>query len=71
MTLLRYADINKIDKKQREDKIKELYFERMKAGVTANKTSSKTKEIKKAIARLLTYERLNARQEQLKKQKKP
>ena len=60
-----------MDKKQREEKLKDLYMEKLKAGVTANKAGAKTKEIKKAIARVLTYETFNARQEQLKKHKQP
>jgi ribosomal protein L29 len=59
MTLLKYSDITKMDKKQRNEKLKELKFELTKANVTANKASAKTKEIKRAIARLLTFNTSN------------
>lgn len=55
MKLLKFSDIKKMDKKQREEKLKDLKFELTKANVTANKTNAKTKEIKRAISRLLTY----------------
>jgi len=55
MTLLKYKDITKMDAKDREGKIKYLKLELIKANVTANKQSAKTKEIKKAIARLITF----------------
>ena len=55
MALLKYKDITKMPLKEREAKINELKLERIKASVTANKQNAKTKEIKKAIARLLTF----------------
>jgi len=55
MTLLKYSEITKMDTKQRESKLKDLRFELIKANVTANKTNAKTKEIKRAISRLLTF----------------
>lgn len=55
MTLLRYKDISKLNEKERSEKLKELKIELIKAGVTANKTNAKTKEIKKAISRLITF----------------
>lgn len=54
MAILRVSDINKMDKKEMADKLKELKFELTKAAVTANKTNAKTKEIKRTIARMLT-----------------
>lgn len=54
MTLLKIKDVRKMSKKEREEKIKELRFALTKANVTANKANAKTKEIKRAIARLLT-----------------
>jgi ribosomal protein L29 len=59
MTLLKYSEIEKLDKKQRETKLKDLRFELIKASVTANKTNAKTKEIKRAISRLLTYSNIS------------
>jgi ribosomal protein L29 len=55
MALLKNKDIEKMDKNQRESKLKDLKFELAKANVTANKSNAKTKEIKRAIARLLTF----------------
>jgi len=54
MVLLRFKDIAKMPQKDRDDKMKELRFELVKAGVSANKTNAKTKEIKRAISRLMT-----------------
>jgi len=48
-----------MDKKTRESKLKDLKMELIKANVTANKTNAKTKEIKKAIARIMTYKKQN------------
>ena len=55
MALLKFKDIKKMDKKQREEKLRELRFELIKANVTANKAGAQTKGIKRAIARLLTF----------------
>ena len=55
MTLLRMKDVVKMDKKTLEAKRKELRLELVKARIKSNKTSTKTKEIKKALARLLTF----------------
>ena len=55
MALLKYKDVTKMDVKERETKLKELKLELIKASVTANKQNAKTKEIKKAIARILTF----------------
>lgn len=55
MAVLRYADVKKMSEKDRETKLKDLKMELIKASVTANKQNAKTKEIKKAIARLFTF----------------
>lgn len=55
MTLLKFKDIGKMTSTERSEKLKELKVELVKAGVTANKTSAKTKEIKKAISRIVTF----------------
>jgi ribosomal protein L29 len=55
MALLKNKDISKMSDKDRESKIKELRFELVRAGVTANRASAKTKEIKRAISRLITF----------------
>ena len=57
MALLKYKDVSKMDLKERESKMKDLKFELVKASVTANKQNAKTKEIKRAIARLFTFSR--------------
>ena len=55
MALLRFNDIKKMNQNQINEKLKELEFEITKSYVAANKTNAKTKEIKRAIARLKTY----------------
>jgi ribosomal protein L29 len=55
MALLKPKDIRKMNAKEREEKIKELQFALLKSYVEAAKGSTKQlKEIKKAIARILT-----------------
>jgi len=54
MALIRFKDAQKMTEKDRAEKLKDLKFELVKAGVTANRTNAKTKEIKRAISRLLT-----------------
>lgn len=56
MAVLRQKDLMKMDDKERKSKLNDLKLELIKANVTANKQNAKTKEIKKAIARLLTHE---------------
>jgi len=55
MALLRSSDIKKMKKEEMETKLKELKLELVKASVTANRQNAKTKEIKRAISRLLTF----------------
>ncbi|MEK6844314.1 MAG: 50S ribosomal protein L29 [Nanoarchaeota archaeon] len=55
MVNLKFKEIIKMGKNEMNEKLKELRFELIKANVTANKTNAKTKEIKRAIARLMTY----------------
>lgn len=55
MAVLRYKDITKMSKEEKESKLSELRMELVKKNVQANKAGKvKGKEIKKAIARLLT-----------------
>ena len=54
MAVLKIKDAKALTGEARESKIKELRFELIKSNVTAHKSSAKTKEIKKALARLLT-----------------
>ena len=52
---MKARDIQKMSKEERKKKLKELKMELIKSRVNASKTgSSKTKEIKKIIARILT-----------------
>ena len=44
-----------IPSRLKEEKLRELRFELIKANVTANKAGAQTKGIKRAIARLLTF----------------
>lgn len=55
MALLKYKEIVKMSEKDLEEKLKDLKFSLTKGYVTANKANAKTKEIKRAIARLITY----------------
>jgi len=58
MAVLKFKDLSKISGKEREEKLKELKQELIKANVSANKSGKvKVKEIKKAIARILTAQR--------------
>ena len=56
MSLLKYSSVKKMDRKERQEKLKELKFSLLKGNVTANKANAKTKEIKRAIARILTHQ---------------
>lgn len=58
MTILRQKEIMKMNGKEVGAKISELQFSLMKGSVTANKANAKPKEIKKAIARLMTHQRI-------------
>jgi len=67
MALLRNSDITKMSKSERESKLKDLRLELVKANVTANKTNAKTKEIKRAISRLITFNKSTKKEELSKK----
>ena len=52
-----FKDFQKLDEKSRNEKLKELKMNLIKKSITANKQNKgKTKELKKAIARLLTIQ---------------
>lgn len=56
MAILKSKDIIKMNVQEKEEKLKELRFELIKANVTANKSGKiKIKEIKRTIAKLLTF----------------
>lgn len=58
MAILKSKDIEKMSEKEREEKIKELKMELIKEKINATKGGKlKTKEIKRTIARLLTFNR--------------
>ncbi len=67
MAVLKAKEVRSMDEKTRESKLKDLKLELIKANVTANKTNAKTKEIKKAIARILTFNNSTKREELKKK----
>ena len=54
MTRLKTKEIQKMSKEEKMKKIEELKLELVKSKVNATKGSSKSKEIKKTIARILT-----------------
>ena len=55
MSVLKYNEISKMNDKERATKLQELRLEQIKSSVSANKARAKTKEIKRAIARLSTF----------------
>lgn len=54
MALLRTKDARKLSPAEQATKLKEITLELVKATVTAHKATAKTKELKRARARLLT-----------------
>jgi ribosomal protein L29 len=68
MAILKMKEVSKMTDKEKQDRLKALKLELVKANVAANKTNSKTKEIKRAISRLLTSRKLStSKKEALKK----
>ena len=59
MAILRNEEIVKMKKKEIEEKLKDLNMELVKSKIGTNKNTKK-KEIKRTIARLLTFNRLNS-----------
>ena len=60
MAILNKKDISKMSEKEINEKIKDLKFELIKNQINSGKGKKlKTNEIKKTIARLLTFNRLN------------
>lgn len=55
MAILKSKDIVKMNEQEKKTKLAELRFELIKANLTANKQNAKTKEIKRAISRLMTF----------------
>lgn len=54
MSILKFKDAKKLSQTELKEKLQDLKLELVKANVTANKTKAKTKQIKIAIARILT-----------------
>lgn len=60
MVILKSKDISKISQKEIEEKIKDLKMELIKNQIGSGKGGKmKTREIKRTIARLLTFNKLN------------
>ncbi|HLC31241.1 MAG TPA: hypothetical protein VJK51_01100 [Candidatus Nanoarchaeia archaeon] len=62
MALLRMKDARSLSLEGRRTKMQELKMELIRASVTANKASAKTKELKRAVARLSTLNREGVKQ---------
>ena len=65
MTTLKFKDIKRMSKEDRAKKMEELKFELVKAKAHTSKTgTSKAKDIKKIIARILTLNNLEDKSSQ-------
>ena len=65
MAILKSKDISKMSNKEREEKIGDLKMELIKEKINLSKGGKiKIREIKRTIARLLTFNRLNRSVEQ-------
>jgi len=53
MTVLRYKEITKMNDKELEEKLAELKLQLVK--IAASNKNGKTKEIKRAVSRILTF----------------
>jgi ribosomal protein L29 len=51
---MKFKEIKKMNKEEREKKLKELKLELVKSKANPAKSGAKTKQIKKIIARILT-----------------
>ncbi len=64
---MKYKEIEKLSGTERNKKLKELKLELVKSKVNVSKTgSAKVKGIKKIIARILTFNNLENKSEELK-----
>jgi len=60
MAILKSKDIAKMDEKERNEKVKDLRVELIKNRIEAGKGGKmKAKEIRRTVARLLTFNRQN------------
>jgi len=55
MAILKSKEIVKMNENERRHKMNDLKMELIRSNVTANKANAKTKEIKRAISRLITF----------------
>jgi ribosomal protein L29 len=63
MAILKVNEISKMSEKERNSKIQDLKIELMRDKASAGKGGKmKTKEIKRTIARLLTFNRINSKE---------
>ena len=63
MAIIKAKDMGKLSNEEREGKIKELKVELIKNKIEVSKGGKlKTKEIKRTIARLLTFNRQNKKE---------
>ena len=59
MAILKSKDIKKMPEKEIQEKLQDLKMELVKTKISKEKGKMQTKEIKRTIARLLTFNRLN------------
>lgn len=55
MAIIRAKEVVKMSQQERDSKLSELRLELVKGQVAAKKATAKTKELKRAVARLLTF----------------
>ncbi|MEK6855218.1 MAG: 50S ribosomal protein L29 [Nanoarchaeota archaeon] len=55
MAIIKSKEIRNMGENERNNRLNELKLELIKANVTANKSNAKTKEIKRAISRLIMF----------------
>ncbi|PIN93533.1 50S ribosomal protein L29 [Candidatus Pacearchaeota archaeon CG10_big_fil_rev_8_21_14_0_10_31_24] len=67
MAIIKKQALVQLSESERNTKIKELKLELIKANVTAKKSNSKTKEIKRTLARLYTFNKTSQKGGSLKK----
>ena len=58
MAILRFKDIMKLSKADRLSRLNEFKLALVKGSVTANKAASKSRELKRTIARINTAQKL-------------
>ncbi|MBU0907586.1 MAG: 50S ribosomal protein L29 [Nanoarchaeota archaeon] len=63
MAVLKNSEVKKMSDKELNDKLTDLKAELTRGSVTANKANAKTKELKRAISRILTA--MNAKKSQI------